>query len=68
MKKKHLKITAITKCAYSLTYHSDIGILFEKFSDFGELVLEVIDPDIADICAFTGVSFEIRLLIFIMLL
>ena len=31
-------------------------------------MLEVIDPDIADIRAFTGVSLEIRQLIFVMLL
>ena len=34
------------------TYHRYVGVLFEEFGDLGKLVLEVVDPDVADVGAF----------------
>ena len=33
------------------TYHRYVGVLFEEFGDLGKLVLEVVDPDVADVGA-----------------
>ena len=50
------------------TYHGDVGVSFEKLGDLGQLVLEVVDPDIADVGALVGVGLEVSQLVLVLLL
>jgi hypothetical protein len=40
----------------------------QQLCDFGELVLKVVDPDIADVCSFVVVPLQICQLVLVVLL
>ena len=52
VKNEHQPVLAVTASERQWTYHGDEGVLLEQLGDFGQLMLEIVDPHIANICAF----------------